>query len=263
MLSYSSLPDPPVYPISVSPTRSRWRGDHHERHGSETIQRPRPISIASYPTMQHSKRASIYVSDASIILAQRTPIVSPTSTHDSLLSPSTDTPDFVDHYAILELEPHASAEEITSAFRRLRVVYFQSDATKYKALTNGFDVLRDPDARQAYDLNYRARAAAPSSLSSIGEIMEQSKHERKDSAMGDDAPMETVPEEEDVAEARSNDPNWALKRHQRLSEPLIGTRPYQSFVPILEVYAERSRHPNLRCSRPAYVGLAAKNARPI
>ncbi|CAO2651180.1 Nn.00g094770.m01.CDS01 [Neocucurbitaria sp. VM-36] len=211
--------------------------------------------------MQHSKRASIYVSDASIILAQRTPIISPTSPHDSLMSPSSETPDFIDHYAILELETHASAEDITSAFRRLRLVYFQSDATKYKALTTAFDVLRDPDARQAYDLNYRARAAAPS-LSSIGEVMEQSKHERKDSAMGDDAGMAAVPEEEEMEITRSEDPNWALKRCQRLSEPLIGTRPYQSFVPVLEVYAQRCRHPTLKCSRPTYIGQVARNARP-
>ena len=260
MLSYSSLPDPQMCSFNISPLRSKRRIDH-ERHGSETIQRPRPISVASYPTMQHSKRASIYVSDASVILAQRTPLVSPTKQCDLLLSPSNDTPDFVDHYAILELEPHASAEDITSAFRRLRLVYFQSDATKYKALTTAFDVLRDPDARQDYDSSYRAHAAAPA-LSSIDEAMEQTKHERKDSAMGDDAGITAIPEEEDTEIVRSDDPNWGLKRHQRLSEPLIGTMAYASYVPILQAYAWRDRHPTWKCSRPTYVGQAARNATP-
>ncbi|KAH7392773.1 hypothetical protein BKA66DRAFT_411938, partial [Pyrenochaeta sp. MPI-SDFR-AT-0127] len=208
--------------------------------------------------------ASIYVSDASIILAQRTPLVSPLSPHDSLLSPANEASDFVDHYAILELGPQASDDEITSAFRRLRVVYFQSDATKYKALTAAFDVLRDPEARQAYDLNYRARASVSSSLFSIGEVMEQSKHERKDSAMGDDAaPMALLEEEEDIEAMRSLDPNWALKHHHRLYEPLMGTMPYQSYVPILSAYDGRTSHPLLRCNRPSYVGRVAGNARPI
>lgn len=249
---------------NISPLRPRRRVEH-ERHGSETLQRPRPISIASSPTMQHTKRASIYVSDASIILAHRTPLVSPLSPHDTLLSPSSEGgSDFVDHYAILELGPQASDDNITSAFRRLRGVYFQSDATKYKALTAAFDVLRDPEARQAYDLNYRARASAPSSLFSIGEVMEQSKHERKDSAMGDDAaPMDTLEEEEDIEALRSLDPNWALRRHRRLYEPLMGTMPYQSYVPILSAYGDRRSHPFLKCTRPSYVGRMAGNARPI
>ncbi|KAF1851868.1 uncharacterized protein K460DRAFT_362633 [Cucurbitaria berberidis CBS 394.84] len=261
MLTYPSFPDQPLRSINTSPFRSRSRAILHERHASEAMQRPRPMSVASYPTMQHSKRGSIYVSDASINLAQGTPIIASTSTHSLSSSPSNDIPDFVDHYANLELEPHASAEDITSAFRRLRVVYFQSDATKYKALTTAFDVLRDPDARQDYDANYRARAAART-LSNLGEDMEQSKHERKDSAMGDDAGMEAVPEEEDADVGRSEDQNWALKRHRRLFEPMIGTRLYQSYVPILEAYAQRSRHPTLKCSRPAYAGHFAKNARP-
>lgn len=211
--------------------------------------------------MQHTKRASIYVSDASIILAQRAPIISPLSPQESLVSPSNDTSDFMDHYAILELQPQASAEQITSAFRRLRAAYFQSDAKKYKALTTAFDVLRDPDARQAYDFTYRQHALALT-LNSISEAMESSKHERKDSAMGDDPPMAMLAEEEELEAMRNQDPNWRLKRHQMQYEPLIGTQPYQSYVPILVEYNGRRRHPTLKCSRPTYTGYSAVYSMP-
>ncbi|KAH9875125.1 hypothetical protein J1614_004614 [Plenodomus biglobosus] len=252
--SYSALPHAPqMCAMSPSPLRTKRRVDH-ERHASEVLQRPRPMSIASYPTMQHTKRASIYVSDASVILAQRTPIVSPTSTQDALLSPSNETLD-VDHYAILELDQQASTEDIKAAYRRLRVVYFQSDAKKYRALQAAFDTLLDPEARQAYDSSYTARA---SSLENA-----ESKHERKDSVTGTDAGIATVleEEEEDIEVARSQDPNWALKRHQRLYAPLIGTQPYWSHIPMSTLYNLRiSTRSNSR--RPTYVGQLATMSLP-
>lgn len=260
MLAHPPPQNSQVCSFGLSPIRSKRRIDH-ERHGSETFQRPRPISIASFPAMQHNKRASIYVSDASIILAQRAPIMSPLSPEDSLASPSNDTPGFMDHYAILELQPQASAEEITSAFRRLRVVYFQSDAKKYKALTTAFDVLRDSEARHAYDFTYRQHAVALS-LSGLTGTLESPKHERKDSAMGDDPPMPILEEEEDVEAMRSQDPNWGLRHHQMQREPLIGTQPYQSYIPILLEYDGRRRHPTWKCSRPTYVGYSAVHSMP-
>ena len=210
--------------------------------------------------MQHSKRASIYVSDASIILAQRAPIVSPVSSHDSLLSPSGEAADFIDHYSILQLGPEASDEEITSAFRQLRAVYFQSDATKYKALTAAFDLLRDPEARQAYDVMYHARATLLS-LSGEEDVSEQVKHERKDSAMGDEAAKLAVLKEEEELEAlRSQDPNWALKHHQQAPEPLVRKTPHQSYIPISVVYDARKSYPMRMCSRPTYIDSMARNA---
>lgn len=189
-------------------------------------------------------------------------MVSPISPHDPLLSPSNETAGFVDHYAILELDIHASEDSIRTAYRRLRVVYFQSDAKKYRALQAAFDVLMDPEARQAYDLNYSAHAPA---VASIGEVMEQPKHGRKDSghsSRGTDAQMTIVEEEEDIKAKRTQDPNWALKRHCRLHDPVYGTQPYHSFIPVLHVYQFQVQHPLLKCRRPMYVGQLAQNACP-
>ncbi|KAL6710692.1 hypothetical protein ACN47E_007749 [Coniothyrium glycines] len=260
--SYSTVPAPQMCTISLSPLRrSPKRRFEHERHGSETIQRPRPLSTASQPTMQHSKRASIYVSDASILLTQRTPMVSPTSPHDSLLSPSNEEPS--DHYAILDVNINASEEEIRTAYRRLRVVYFQSDAKKYRALQAAFDTLMDPEARQAYDSSYPVHAPA---VTSTSELMEQPKHERKDSGHSSasrSAEMTIMEEEEEDIEAmRNEDPNWALKRHQQSYDSVLGTEPYPSFVPVLQVYQFRVQHPSLKCRRPTYIGNYARNAWP-
>jgi hypothetical protein len=222
-----------------------------------------------------SKRSSVYVSEASVLLARRNSVVSPVlSPYESLLSPASteaDSSEFVDHYAILELDPRASAEQIKAAYRRLRMVYFQSNAIKYRALCAAFDVLADPEARQEYDSTYPTHLAL-SPRSSLGAVLEQSKHERKDSGhlMADveaatiQEEMTPVQEEEEEPQDTRNqdDPNWGLKRHRRLHDPLIGTEPYQSFVPILELYEGRTSHPTLRCRRPTYTGCEATNAMP-
>jgi hypothetical protein len=201
---------------------------------------------------QHAKRASIYVSDASILL-QRTPMASPISPANSVASPTGDAPEATDHYAILELTPKATTDEIRAAYRRLRSVYFANDAKKYRALQTGFDCLMDPESRQAYDANYQPSAAALSSLSSIDEVLEQGKHWRKDSAHGDDA---VIPEEEEEEEdVRTDDPNWGLKRHQPAHESLLGSEPYISYVPM----PTRSLP---TCGQPKYVGQFAVNSWP-
>jgi hypothetical protein len=197
----------------------------------------------------HTKRGSIYVSDASILLQQRTPMVSPTSPADSL-SPTGESPDAIDHYAILEITPQASTDDVKAAYRRLRVLYFTSDAKKYRALQAAFDTLMDPEARQAYDSIYQA----PSSLSSIDGIMQQAKHGRQDSAHGDDA---VIPEEEEeeIQDIRTDDPNWGLKRYQLSSQVLLGSEPYFSYIP-LPVRALPW------CRGLVYVGTFARNAYP-
>ena len=195
---------------------------------------------------QHSKRASIYVSDASILLQQRTPMVSPTSPTDSLLSPTGEFSEAIDHYAILDITPQATTDDVKAAYRRLRVLYFSSDAKKYQALQAAFTTLMDPEARQAYDANYQAL----SSLSSIDGVM---KHGRQDSAHGDDA---AIPEEEEEEEeVRTNDPNWGLKRHQRTRDPVLGSEPYMSYVPLPTCALPW-------CSAVTYVGTFARNALP-
>jgi len=262
MASYSSFPptDPSMCRIGgISPFRSRKR--EHERHNSEYIERPRPISITTAPpTMQHTKRSSIYVSDASILLQHKNPILSPTSSNDALSPTSEASDSFIDHYASLELPPNASIDDVKAAFRRLRVLYFSTNPTKYRAAQAAFDVLANPAARQDYDSIYRAR---PTTTSSLAEVLEQSKaHIRQDSAHGDEVAMPVLSEEEEMEAARSQDPNWGLKRHRRLYEPVIGTQPYTSYIPIISAYDGRQRHPVLGCRRPVYVGQIAVNARP-
>jgi hypothetical protein len=258
MLSFSTFaaPDSPMCKVGTSPFRSSTY-TAHQRHGSEQIApRPRPISItAPPPTMQHMKRSSIYVSDASILLQHKNPILSPMSPADSLSS--TDSSGFIDHYASLELPPNASIDDVRFAFRRLRGLYFTTDAVKYRAAQGAFDVLANPAARQDYDSIYRARPAQGSMDEVLGANTE-AKHGRTDSAHGDEA-MPALPEEEDT---RTDDPNWGLKRHRRLYEPVMGTQPYSSYIPILEVYDGRQRHPVLGCRRPVYLGEAAVNSRP-
>jgi hypothetical protein len=272
MLSYTSIQkDPQMCRIGISPPRGRSTLD--EPHEFEQNSRPRPISIVASPTranisvsptrpaMQHTKRSSIYVSDASIFLSHRAPVLSPTSDNDTLMSPtSSDTPGVVDHYANLELPPNASIDEVKAAFRRLRGLYFTTDAVKYRAAQAAFDVLANPAARQEYDSTYRARPT--SIISSLGDVMEQSKHGRKDSAHNEESPMATLAEEVEAEAVQSEDPNWALKHHRRLYEPVTGTQPYGSFVPILAAYNGWTCHPRLKSRRPKYVGQAAKYAFP-
>jgi hypothetical protein len=265
MISYSSFapPDSPMCKTGATSAFNPFRTparNTHTRHGSEQIQRTRPMSITSPPpTMQHMKRSSIYVSDASILLQHKNPILSPVSAADSM-SPTSDTPDFIDHYANLELEPAASIDEVKAAFRRLRGQYFTTNAVKYRAAQAAFDVLANPAARQDYDSIYRARPA-PNTWS-LDEIMESSKHGRTDSAHEDEALMPVLSEEEEAEAGRSQDPNWGLKRHRRLYEPVTGTQPYASYVPILAEYDGFQRHPILGCRRPVYLGELAVNARP-
>jgi hypothetical protein len=241
-----------------------------------------------------SKRSSVYVSEASTLLSHRNSVVSPIgrSPYDSLFLPTSDPisaepAEFVDHYAILELGPEATVDEIKAAFRRLRVAYFQSDATKYRALTTAMELLADEEARSEYDEIYRARAAgAPTPVtpySSLPSGLESPKHGRKDSGHSAGSLQEDIymiaapeiPEEEEEEEeeqpqqihedTRTDDPNWALKRHHRLYanyRAFYGTEPYDSFVPVLEAYDTYSRHPRLRCRRPSYLGDGlARNAR--
>jgi curved DNA-binding protein CbpA len=190
-------------------------------------------------------------------------MVSPISPHDPLMSPSNEASEPVDHYAILELDPHASEEDVRTAYRRLRVVYFQqSDAKKYRALQAAFDVLMDPEARQAYDSNYTASAPT---VGSMGEVLEQPKHGRKDSghsSAGKDAQTTIEEEEEEIEAIRNEDPNWGLKRQRRLHNPVIGSESYHSFVPILQAYRFQVQHPLLKCRRPTYVLRIARNAWP-
>jgi hypothetical protein len=181
-------------------------------------------------------------------------MASPVSPPDAMSDPAYESLDAVDHYAILEITPRATTDEVKAAYRRLRVVYFSSDAKKYRALQAAFDVLMDPASREAYDANYQPRSPAPTSLASIGEILDPGKLWRQDSAHGDD-PAIPEEEEEEEEEVRDDDPNWALKRYQPLHEPVLGSEPYMSYVPL-------PTHALLFCRGPTYTGEFAFNAMP-
>ncbi|KAF2830060.1 hypothetical protein CC86DRAFT_367938 [Ophiobolus disseminans] len=256
--SYSSFPqtDSSMCRIGgVSPLRNKQRVDH-QRHNSEYIERPRPISIsAAPPTMLHIKRSSIYVSDASILLQHKNPILSPTLSTDPL--PAGERSEFVDHYAALELPPNASIDDVKAAFRRLRLLYFTTNPAKYRLAQAAFDVLANPAARQDYDAIYR-----PPNAASLAEVMDQSKRGRSDSAHSDQAAMPVVSEEDEIEAAQNQDVNWRLKHHRRLYEPVIGTQPYASYIPILSAYDGVQRHPHLGCRRPVYLNHLAVNSRP-
>ncbi|KAF9698424.1 hypothetical protein EKO04_003681 [Ascochyta lentis] len=288
MMSFTPLPEPSPHMLRMqfSPQRKR---PTHSRTESEVI--PRPLSIIP---MSPSKRSSVYVSEASTFLSHRNSVASPAgkSPYDPFFSPTSDPSrllppepaEFVDHYAILELGPEATVDEIKAAFRRLRVAYFQSDATKYRALTTAMELLADEEARAEYDEIYRARAGgAPTPVtpySSLPAGLESPKHGRKDSghsagSLQEDVEMMRVPEipeeeeeqiHEEPQDLRTDDPNWALKRHHRVFanyEPFYGSEPYDSFVPVLMAYETYSRHPRLRCRRPSYIGDGlARNAMP-
>jgi hypothetical protein len=178
---------------------------------------------------------------------------STTLTHSR--SPTLDT-EFIDHYAIMGLDNWATSEEIKTAFRHLRGTYFNADAVKYRALQAAFDILADQDARWTYDRVWRERMGLsrlpPLIALNAGTVKERvSILERKDSKeVLARFPVEIVQEvkveEEDIV----------------VRTPLIGTRTYHSYVPILTVYEGQRVHPVLECARPKYILDIAKNAMP-
>ncbi|KAF2655788.1 hypothetical protein K491DRAFT_778473 [Lophiostoma macrostomum CBS 122681] len=197
---------------------------------------------------------------------------------------------FVDHYAILQLDNWATSEEIKDAYRRLRGEYFRSDAAKYRALQAAFDVLADREARWDYDREYRARKGLPepAPLGAGAQAQTQVQAQRNGgrgrghvhvhgvakagsealhdfAAMAVDADIEKLEMAVQVLAVRdAHDANWGLKRYSvgKSAKSLLGTRPYPSFVPILQVYDGRIKHPELTCTRPRYVGGMARMALP-
>jgi curved DNA-binding protein len=72
-----------------------------------------------------------------------------------------------EYYEILGLKPEASSEEIRKAYRKLALHYHpdrnRGDATaeeRFKAISEGYAVLMDPEKRRLYDLSKAAGADA-------------------------------------------------------------------------------------------------------
>nr|WP_095877677.1 J domain-containing protein [Streptomyces sp. TLI_235] len=76
-----------------------------------------------------------------------------------------------DHYAVLGVDPSASARQITSAYRALvRALHPDSrpaqrpSAERLGEVLAAYEVLRDPDRRAAYDARFNHRQTAESSV---------------------------------------------------------------------------------------------------
>lgn len=68
---------------------------------------------------------------------------------------------FVDHYGILQVYPDCDAKALEGAYRHLAKMYHPdhietADVDKFNAVIAAYRLLRDPDARAAYDLEYSA-----------------------------------------------------------------------------------------------------------
>ncbi len=67
----------------------------------------------------------------------------------------------MNHYEALELQPTATPEEVRHAWKRLSAVHHTDKATgnreRFEAARAAFEVLRDPQKRQAYDLELQGK----------------------------------------------------------------------------------------------------------
>jgi DnaJ-class molecular chaperone len=72
-------------------------------------------------------------------------------------------PTFIDHYENLEISPNADASTIERVFRHLAGRYHPdnketSDRTRFDLVIEAHDVLRDPERRAAYDVQYKSHS---------------------------------------------------------------------------------------------------------
>lgn len=70
--------------------------------------------------------------------------------------------DFVDFYEVLELSPNANSETVERVFRYLAKKIHpdacpNKDAKRFKRLVEAFDVIRNPELRAAYDIEWETQ----------------------------------------------------------------------------------------------------------
>jgi cobalamin-dependent methionine synthase I len=88
---------------------------------------------------------------------------------------------------------------------------------------------------------------------------EQRRREEEDERRCVEEEEQRRAEEEEQCR-READPNWGLKHFSPLYQPLIGSEPYHSFVPVAVEYELREKKPRSR--RPTYLGEIAVKAAP-
>ncbi|PSN69049.1 hypothetical protein BS50DRAFT_586405 [Corynespora cassiicola Philippines] len=253
---------------SLRSTRNKSKGSTQGNGTSNPNARSATTNQSLYD-MTSTKRApvpsGVYVTAASATL--------PATSSPSTPNPSSE---FVDHYAVLGLDAWATSEEIKAAHRKLRAKFFQTDATKYQALQAAYAALVDLEARHAYDEKYRFRKGMPAPppletdthTKHIAEVDACTNvHAKIDAdAVGQEEEGERSGTEQRHAEeqqgARDEDPNWGLRNYNPIYAPVLGTQPYQSWIPLSEAYGQESKHPTLACGRPKYVLTEARYSIP-
>jgi len=180
-------------------------------------------------------------------------------------------PDFPDHYATMKLDTWCTSEEIKTAYRQLRGEYFApATMDKYRALQNAYVVLTNRETRWAYDVKWRAARGLPAPTpvrvpsgikgnrngSYVGVKDRVGELEKRDSKEFLKAPSAT----KCVA---SDSPAIEIGERVGVARiPLVSTRPYNSWIPILALYNGKDIHPRLKCRRPRYVLHDAYNSTP-
>lgn len=197
------------------------------------------------------------------------------SSASAILIPGESLASFPDHYAILGLDKYCTADEVKDSFRKMRAEYFATDVSKYRQLQSAYAVLIDVEARREYDSIYCAmKGILPSaqvwgdheirnsncSVSKSVVMAAVSRIDAQTSSLQEEevAPKTDIGREEQRAPRDMNTQNWALKHFRPQYEPLIGSRPYHSFIPIAAGY----EHGSLQSSRPTYIGKIAAMSNP-
>ncbi|KAF2708412.1 hypothetical protein K504DRAFT_503575 [Pleomassaria siparia CBS 279.74] len=229
--------------------------------------------------------SGVFIVNASLHLSR------PTTPPASTTSPG--QLDLDDYYAVLGIDHWATSEEIKTAYRRLRGRLFQASTLgHYRALQGAFTVLADAETRSKYDVAWRAKhnvpgpgpgpgpvpgSAAPTNLTRarkptgyntvsvserVSKIQTKTLLVRKDSKELLLCQDSNDDDDDDDELELAQEPNDDHLQDIIIRTPLIGTRPYHSYIPILTAYGDEETHPSQMCGRPKYVLSKAILAKP-
>jgi hypothetical protein len=238
---FISLRLSPMCRITITPTwhnHKKSSQDEPTDHSCAMPADPKPMQASEPHTS--SLPSGIYINHTSTTLSS--------SPHGNYVAKG-----FVDHYAILNLDCWATSEEIKASYRALRAQYFTTDPIKYRALQAAFDALVDRQARIAYDKVYRMRLGLPAPVDALPLSIIAIEGSCDVVSDGKSLPLHVE---------TTRDPNKALRAFcWGRYRSVIGSVPYQSWIPMRIGYKGRKRHERLLCRRPKYILVLAKNAR--